>query len=309
MLAWLAVALALELGVAMAFYLALDLGARMRSTLVVGASVIVLSTPLVVPAESPVLRLIAAIAAALVCLKLVDVHVGAARGSRPRLGPYVEFLINPFCFVQRRMDRCGNEPRGRIWRRLGLSAAGLLCAYVLLSTTSRISWPAFPFLFDHVAKSSLFFIGVVAMFTLGATLVQIGGGVAPAPVAGLLSTSSPADFWRRYNRCLRLFFHQDVFYFAGSWRSPLRATFLVFAISGLLHEYAFSLAAGRLQGYQSLFFMLQASAVAVTLRARPSGGVRVLTVVATLFFLLATSVLFFLSLDEIVPFYSYPPAL
>ena len=83
------------------------------------------------------------------------------------------------------------------------------------------------------------------------------------------------------------------------------ATFLV---SALGHEYIFSTAAGRLQGYQTAFFLLQGLVVAATLRVRPRGWRAVAWGTGTLAFNLASSVLFFASLDEVLPFYTRRPS-
>ena len=71
----------------------------------------------------------------------------------------------------------------------------------------------------------------------------------------------------------------------------------------MAHEYAFDMGVGRVQGYQLAFFMLQGLAVAATLRWKPRGPVRTLAIIATLAFNLATSMLFFASIDSMVPLY------
>ena len=300
---FLIVALGLEFAIAATFIATLRWGTRARTVGLVLASATLLSVPLLVPPAARLERLLSAIAAALLALKLIDVHIGAIQGVRPTFGMYIRFLLNPFCFVQRRMEPA--RPRPFVWQRLGFSAVALTIVYALISSASAIAWPAVPFVFDHVVKATLFFLGVVTMFTLGATLVEALGGAAPAPVTRLWLARTPADFWRRYNRCLRLFFQENVFRYAGHWRSPARATLTVFVISGLLHEYAFSLAAGRLQGYQTGFFLLQMIAVVATLRLRVSGASAVFSAIATVGFLLTSSILFFLSLHGVVPFYTY----
>jgi hypothetical protein len=299
--------LPLELAVAMTFFPALRLGTRSRVAVLIAVGSSILLLPLLVPEEARVARLVTAITAALLCLKLVDLHIGVSEGVRPTAGTALRFLVNPFCFVQRRMELVVPQPRGSVVLRLVGSGAALFVSYLLISSVSRVQWPAVPLLFDHVAKSSLFFAGIVSMFTFASALVQLAGGVAPPPIHGLMRARSPADFWRRYNRCLRLFFHEDVFGYTGSWRSSVRATFMVFAISGLLHEYAFSMAAGRFQGYQSIFFLLQAAAVVLTLRLRARGAVAVAATIGTITFLLLSSVFFFASLHEVVRFYSHLP--
>jgi hypothetical protein len=72
----------------------------------------------------------------------------------------------------------------------------------------------------------------------------------------------------------------------------------------VLHEYVFGIAGGRVRGYQLAFFMLQGLGVVLTMRMRPRGGLALLCRSLTFLFVLGSSVLFFASLQAIVPFYS-----
>jgi D-alanyl-lipoteichoic acid acyltransferase DltB (MBOAT superfamily) len=122
-------------------------------------------------------------------------------------------------------------------------------------------------------------------------------------MANPLAATTPADFWRRYNRNMHQFFLKDVFVSVGGLRNPLRATLVVFVLSALMHEYIFGIAIGRVQGYQTSFFLIQGVAAAATARVKV-GGLRALPwIVATLAFNLVTSVLFFASMNELVHFY------
>jgi D-alanyl-lipoteichoic acid acyltransferase DltB (MBOAT superfamily) len=112
-----------------------------------------------------------------------------------------------------------------------------------------------------------------------------------------------ADFWRRYNRPVTQFLRENVFGPAGGRRSAVRGAVAVFVVSALVHEYVFSMAIGRVQGYQTAFFMIQGIAVAATLRARPRGAAAVAAVAATFAFNVASGVLFFASVNRVLPFY------
>ncbi len=122
-----------------------------------------------------------------------------------------------------------------------------------------------------------------------------------------LLARTPADFWRRYNRVFQQYFHENVFKRAGGRRSPVAVTILIFLLSGLMHEYVFGIAIGRVQGFQTAFFLTQGIAVAATLRVKPRGRPAVLAWTgATLAFNLVTSLLFFLSFHAIVRLYANP---
>jgi hypothetical protein len=84
----------------------------------------------------------------------------------------------------------------------------------------------------------------------------------------------------------------------------MSATLATFVVSGLIHEYVFGIASGRIQGRQFLFFSLQGCASLATMRARPTGPRSVIWIAGTTLFNLVTSVLFFQSVDDVLPFYS-----
>src|SRR5262249_20958394 len=95
-----------------------------------------------------------------------------------------------------------------------------------------------------------------------------------------------------------------VFKPSGGKRAPIRATMLAFFISGVVHEYLFDIGLGRIHGFQMAFFLLQGVAVAATVRIKPIGWRIVPWVVGTLAFNLTTGVLFFASVDSVLPFYA-----
>jgi D-alanyl-lipoteichoic acid acyltransferase DltB (MBOAT superfamily) len=130
------------------------------------------------------------------------------------------------------------------------------------------------------------------------------GGTARDPMNNPFASRTPADFWRRYNRPAQQFLYEDLFRPLGGQHSPIRATLATFAISALIHEYVFDIAVGRIQGYQTAFFLVQGLAVAATLGVKPKGWRAVPWTAGTWVFTLASSVLFFASGDEVVPFYT-----
>lgn len=66
---------------------------------------------------------------------------------------------------------------------------------------------------------------------------------------------------------------------------------------------------GRVQGYQTAFFLVQGAAVAATIRVKPRGRHAAPWIAATFAFNVVGSVPFFASLDEAVPFYQHRPPL
>jgi D-alanyl-lipoteichoic acid acyltransferase DltB (MBOAT superfamily) len=117
-----------------------------------------------------------------------------------------------------------------------------------------------------------------------------------------LLAATPREFWRRYNRPAQQFIHDHIYRRIGG--PPARAILLTFAVSALIHEYVFGIVLGRVQGYQTVFFLLQGFAVALTLRARPTGHRVWLAIAATFLFNVLSSVFFFASVHGVVPFYA-----
>ena len=82
-----------------------------------------------------------------------------------------------------------------------------------------------------------------------------------------------------------------------------RAHRSVFALSAVVHEYIFDIAARRVLGYQGIFFLIHGAGTAMTLRWRFNGFARVLAILLNFAFNLATAYLFFASMNAFVAFY------
>jgi alginate O-acetyltransferase complex protein AlgI len=68
---------------------------------------------------------------------------------------------------------------------------------------------------------------------------------------------SPRDFWgKRWNLYFRDLAHRNIFIPAGGSRRPVLATFLVFFVSGIFHEYLIIMSVGfQKVGWMLAFFM------------------------------------------------------
>jgi hypothetical protein len=84
----------------------------------------------------------------------------------------------------------------------------------------------------------------------------------------------------------------------------VRATLVTFVVSAIAHEYVAAIALGQIQGHQTAFFLLQGLAVAATVRVRPEGRWVAVGTAATLTFNIATSLLFFATIDQLVPWFA-----
>jgi hypothetical protein len=287
-------------GTSVLFFAALRMRARVRVVVFVLLAVLVALTPWMIPAEARIARFIVAVYSCVLVLKMWDLHLGAGRSVRPRLSEFLGFLANLASLVHR---RTGSErqptPRKngiKLFKSLVEVSLALLAFNILL----RLDWGSTPFLVEHVLKASAFFVGATALFSAFAAVARALGGYAPEPMTRPLLARTPADFWRRYNRWTGEWLREDLFRPIGGRRHPVPATLAVFAVSGLLHEYVFSVAVGRVQGFQLAFFLMQGAAVVLTARVKPG---RIIGVGTTFAFNALTSIMFFASVHGIAPFY------
>jgi hypothetical protein len=265
----------------------------------------VLSVPLLIPGDERIIRFLFALLSAMVVFKLLDLQ--HPRSSLPDLRSYVEFAANPTILVWRKLR---SEPRFNVRRNLValvLGSAGVILGGLGLQLVSEAHLSRFGFAVEHTVKLLVFYVVVLGAVEVVEALWRLLVGPARDTMHNIYLATTPADFWRRYNRMVGQFFAEDLFKRAGGLRAPVRATLIVFAASSLLHEYVFGIAIGAVQGYQTAFFMLQGLGVAATLRVRPEGWARIPWTAATMAFNISSGVLFFTSIQQLFPFWSAPP--
>jgi hypothetical protein len=300
----LTLALLIAVAAAVAFFPALALDRRKRACVLLGVYIPVLLSPLLVPAGAPFVRWLASLNAVALFGKLLDLHLGAGRGSRPTWRTFVVFLPNLASMVLRKLDAEPRPSRRENLIRLARGLLGLAAGGVLLAGSFRVSWDGRPFALEHAAKVVAFYLALVPGSAAAVALWRLAGGQARDWMDDPFFARTPADFWKRYNRPAQQFFYEDVFKPAGGLRFPIRATLVTFVVSALIHEYVFGIVIGRVQGYQTAFFLLQGVATAATVGVRVKGWRVVPWTAGTFAFNLASSVLFFASLNAVAPFYS-----
>ena len=304
------IAVALGVAVASALTAAPRLAPRRpgRWGVLAAVGVVGLLAPLAVPAGSRIARLLTAVAAITIAVKLYDVTLDGGRSLRPGPWGFLAFLANIFALVLRKQDAGPRPSRRADATRLVRGAVALVVGAAVFVAVFQLPWRRLPLAAEHATKVLALAGVLIPAVAVGSAGWRLLGGSALDFMDRPLAARTPADFWRRYNRPVQQFFFEDVFKPAGGLRSPIRATFLVFAVSGAVHEYIFTVAIGRVRGYQVAFFLLEGAAVAATLRVRPRGWRTAPWVAGTLAFNLAASALFFASLGEVVPFYAARPA-
>lgn len=295
---------------AAAFFPALRLRRRARRAVLALLALPILLAPLWIPAGEPVTRAAAAIFACLMLFKAYDVHTGAEHGCRPDLRTYLWWLSNFLSLVLRKVH-LEPRPTGR-QNALRLAGAGAVIgvSYGGVLVLRQVDWQVHPFALEHTLKAVVLFAAFTAAFSFTIHLARLAGVQTRDFTSALWLARTPAEFWNRYNRNISQFLLEDVYKPARRVRSPLLAVVIAFAISAIGHEYIFSIAIGRIQGYQTVFFLLQGAVVAATASWKPTGWWAVPATAATVIFLLASSVLFFASFHGAATVYSdVPPML
>jgi MBOAT, membrane-bound O-acyltransferase family len=190
--------------------------------------------------------------------------------------------------------------------RLLRRCAALVAALGACVLVFKVHWSRYPFALEHAVKAPLVMTMMICFAQAVAGLWWLAGGRGLDFMGRFpLFAATPAEFWRRWNQPAHAFFELYCARPLGGMRHPVRAILTTFLVSGLGHEYVFSVPAGRLQGYQTAFFLIHGLAVIATLRARPKGWWRLPWWLVTFAFLLVTTVLFGLSVNEILPIYDH----
>lgn len=294
--------MALTLAVGFGLTLRRSLGWRWIAFVVLTVAILLL--PLMVPAGYPIRRAALVFVSVTAALKLYDVHRATQLIRPPSWPAYLRFTVHPFTLVERKFI---DEVQPPVRQNLICLARGLaigVIGFALCLRFWQIDFADVPFAVEHVVKTVVLMALVFGVTEVVTAAWRLPGWRARPHLSNFFLARTPADFWRRYSRVISQFLHEDVFKHVGGRRAPVRATLIVFAVSGLIHEYAFGIVTERVQGYQMAFFMVQGLAVAATRRIKPKGSHAVLWTAGTIVFNLATSVLFFASVNQIWPFWS-----
>lgn len=266
------------------------------------AFLLVAIAPCLVPPAAVVHRFIAALFSTANIAKLYDLLHQPTLARQLSPASYALYLLNWFWTVLPERPRTVERSRDLVQLAIAAPTAFLLIAitrYIFNQDFAQV-----PFLVEHALKVAAPALTLIPLTNGLASLWRLAGGRALNPMGNLATARTPAEFWRRWNRPAQRFFEYYTFRRMVGLRHPTLGILTAFTISGLGHEYLFSITIGKVQGWQTLYFILNGLAVAATYRLRPRGLLAILCIAATIAFNLLTSVIFCQSLNEIVPFYS-----
>ncbi len=299
-------ALLIQVAGAIAFYFAVKRVLRRRIPPLVMIWIVVSLAPLLVPGPRRLPRAYVTLFAITVMVKLYDLAHEATNGRQPSLLRFLAGLSNGFWLVtSHRPIESKLTRRANFLLLLGrapMFGLSLIASFLVF----HIDWSAYSFLLEHTCKALVVYgLVIFGGNTLAAGWRLIGlTGMDPFHHPAVART--PAAVWRRWNRPAAAVIHEYVFRRAGGHRFPARATLAAFFFSAVVHEYLFAIVLGRALGFQFAFFMINGCAAVATLGIRPTGWRAILWIALTFTFALMTSVLFFASVNHVLPFYSRP---
>lgn len=269
--------------------------------------------PLLIPADEVILRALSALPCTDLFLRVTDylrVSRQSAEGFVPRdyrrfLFPFPALLVT-FRNHQRRLP--APVPPGPEIARVLLGGAGFAAAFLVVLDLSDSSVLRSNHLLDHLTKLGIFVVTIESLSRALFGLERLAGFDTRPIVRNVLLSRTPAEFWsRRYNHRVSDWLDLNVFRPAGGRRHPVRGTLLVCFASGVLHELMFGIATSRFDGYQFLFFFMQAPAILASVPlerlARRSTAAAVAAHALTVLWMASSSLLFFHGVDRVFPFF------
>jgi len=268
----------------------------------------ILACPLFLSADRIMLRALAAFLVNEVAMKVVDFF----RRNRSLSFRDFVWLMVPFptlAIVFPKYKRRLAQPDDP-WPHLVRIVVGSLwvvASFMLLHQAQRVDFLRSNFALDHAYKLLLFIPTIEAISRVLFALERLAGFDTTPVIHNAYLARTPAEFWRRYNGRVHDWMIANVYEPTGGRRAPVRGVTTVFLFSGVFHELMFGIATSRFDGSQLLFFLLQipgvlASGILERFSRRNGVWGRVFAHVVTIFFMAATSVLFFKGMSRVFPF-------
>jgi hypothetical protein len=265
-------------------------------------AVLTAMAPVVVPRSFVPLPFLASLAAILSLVKLHDVYRSSSGQIDQGLLAYLVEFANGFWLVRDRPPASPSRAADVASLKRDLCLAAIL--WVVTTAVFKLDWARHHLMVEHVVKVPLVAMMIAATVNAASAVWRLLGGRALTPMGRFVTAPTPAEFWKNWNRPAQQFFFHYVFIPAGGLRRPARGTFLTFFVSGLVHESVIAVAGAPIHGMQVAFFLIQGLAVIATRRWAVGARWAAVSIAATIAFHLATSTLFFESLNHVLPFYA-----
>jgi MBOAT, membrane-bound O-acyltransferase family len=273
------------------------------------AAGLVMLCPALIPTDKVMGRALAALICVDPFFKMIDYARHCRTVGGGQLGEYYRFLI-PFpallvVFGERDRELPARVAVGpEMARVIGGAVVAAMCFFAVFSGMAGVRSS---FALDHAVKLIVFVVLIESASRMLNGMERLAGYNTRPIIQSCFLSRTPAEFWWRYNTRVHQWLEKNVFRPVGGRRAPFRGVMATFFVSAVFHELAFGLATSRLDGYQFTFFMIQAPAVLISPKlerfARRGGAIGDAAVrILTIFWMYATSILFFQSANRIFPF-------
>ena len=161
------------------------------------------------------------------------------------------------CFLDRSLWVAGPGPRDWFW-----AVSKTLLGGVLVWVVARTVPEGQPLVRGWVGLVGMVLLAHFGSFHIVALVWQSAGVDAVPIMASPLRAASLSEFWgKRWNRGFRQLSHDLIFRPLYGILGVGGAGFLVFVVSGLIHDLVISLPAGGGYGLPTAYFLLQGTAV------------------------------------------------
>jgi len=278
---------------------------RRRTFLFILTAALALASPLFIPVQFPVARLLVSTTILIFTFKNWDLYLHPEHKKYFTLKQYAVFLMNHCLFFVNNTDGLIN--RNSMSSRLHyflLETIYFFLSILALFVIFRWNWKTYSFWTEHTVKAAASGIWLICAWDWYRAIWSLAGYRTFKFANKLSMAYSPAEFWKRSHCEIHRWLYADVFIPLRGFVHPVSALLLVFAVSGAAHEYMFSISLGYFTGYLLLFFLINGAASAITWRLKLSGIYKYAGTAFTYVFLAISSVFIFIPVNEIIHFYA-----
>ena len=271
------------------------------------------SCPLLISPEAIIARAFACLILIDLLFRILDIARQLRQGTIDRLTwhAYWTFLI-PFPFLltvfgQKRQITRKHSRHGTDWTKLSWSL--LICAFALVVCfwSHQVALLRESFLLDHLVKMVAFIICAEAASGILVVLESAAGFNNLPLVHRAYLAQTPAEFWYRFNQRVRHWLYLNIFLPCGGRYARPSGIIATCLVSAIFHEVFFALATSRLDGYQFVFFAIQAPAIMLSPKlkrlARRRAVWKCIVNALTFLWFAFTSTLFFHGFNRVFPFF------
>lgn len=286
--------------IASLFWFARRISCPQKKAAVMGVlDLLIFTLPLIFPSKDHFITAAAALLCCIFPLKLFNAYLNSDYWSNESFSTWLKFIFNPYHLVWEKRNFLPTPGITENLKHFARGALEMAAGIILWKITYKLKTEEYPFALDYLLMlfASYLFLWDGGCVTVVAVWRLLGGRCVELCVHPIIA-STPADFWRRYNRWVGQFVHECIFKNTGGMKKPFKAVFMSFLFMGILHEYVVIATSGTFRGYMLLFFAINGIAVSLTFRLKPKGVRRILGCILTMAFISSSSILVYLAVRQ-----------